>query len=223
MKNNRNNILYLFYLALTICSSIDIFALTVRSNSTENNTITINNVYRIPLKQINDYLPTPIPISKSSRFIVRHNAFKRFIKIWDYAVFPEKYQQTKESPYDFFKRLDISNTYTYVITKDELIISESSKRKGLYKIKDLASKHYLLSNQGIEVFYAGEVIVRKVEAKIIIIFTNNSGTYTPNENLLPKLLKLIKVNFTCHEDEVEIRTLTYQEQNKVKDIPPDNE
>ncbi|RLN66161.1 hypothetical protein BBJ29_008215 [Phytophthora kernoviae] len=103
-----------------------------------------------------------------------------------------------ESPADFFKlvhdgrRQNKQVLFTYVITKTGWYFSET----GAAFFKDMLSKHMLHCGAAFSVLYAGEFRIETDlfgEPKLII--DNDSGTYAPPKEDLPRLRALFENNF----------------------------
>uniref|UniRef100_A0A7S4LI88 Uncharacterized protein n=1 Tax=Eutreptiella gymnastica TaxID=73025 RepID=A0A7S4LI88_9EUGL len=83
--------------------------------------------------------------------------------------------------------------FTYVIMEDRMTFTETGRA-----MKDVLSKHALLSNAAREVRYSGEFHVQPLggtggEHRLVI--DNNSGTYAPEKADLPLLKELLLHNF----------------------------
>lgn len=82
--------------------------------------------------------------------------------------------------------------FTYVITLHGWFFSET----GAGFFKDLQSKHMVHSNAAYSVKYAGEFrIETSKNGTHKLVLDNNSGTYTPRKDGLPRLKLLIENNF----------------------------
>ncbi|KAG6618988.1 putative C2 domain-containing protein [Phytophthora cinnamomi] len=108
-----------------------------------------------------------------------------------------EYGQLKE-PADFFsllhggKRLDKPVLFTYAITSTGWYFSET----GASFFKDMLSKHMLHSGAAFSVKYAGEFRIEKGHfGKYKLVIDNNSGTYAPPKEDLPKLKEIFEYNF----------------------------
>jgi len=62
---------------------------------------------------------------------------------------------------------------------------------------DFMSKHATHSNVSRQVIYAGEFFIRRdpVQGAFSLVIDNNSGTYSPDAQLLPMLARLLETNF----------------------------
>ncbi|EGZ08665.1 hypothetical protein PHYSODRAFT_355861 [Phytophthora sojae] len=108
-----------------------------------------------------------------------------------------EYGELKE-PSDFFKlvnygkRLDKPVLFTYAITSTGWYFSET----GAAFFKDMLSKHMLHSGAAFSVKYAGEFRIEKGHfGKYKLVIDNNSGTYAPPKEDLPKLKEIFEYNF----------------------------
>jgi len=84
--------------------------------------------------------------------------------------------------------------FTYALLDDKFRFSETSPRF----MKDFMSKHATHANALPEVRYAGEFHIRQSNSyppRYTLVLDNNSGTYSPDKNLLPKLRQLFQINF----------------------------
>lgn len=97
--------------------------------------------------------------------------------------------------------------YTYIISTDDDTLRFSETGAAFFV--DFASKHALHSNCAKTVRYSGEFHPRPVggwtrfsdamadeDAEWEIVVDNNSGTYSPDPALLPKVKEIIEVNFS---------------------------
>ena len=117
-------------------------------------------------------------------------------------IFPDKNAQ-KMKP----------SVYTYVIDDNTWKFSET----GIQFFTDFASKHALMTNSSEYVRYAGEFHPRpkhgwdKWDDEWELVFDNGSGTYSPDEDLLVNLKKLLLFNFpglnvvTYHYDDPRLK------------------
>ncbi|OWZ01154.1 C2 domain-containing Hypothetical protein [Phytophthora megakarya] len=103
-----------------------------------------------------------------------------------------------KEPSDLFKlinygqRLEKPVLFTYAITSTGWYFSET----GASFFKDMLSKHMLHSGAAFSVKYAGEFHIEKGHfGKYKLYIDNNSGTYAPPKDDLPKLKQLFEVNF----------------------------
>lgn len=87
-------------------------------------------------------------------------------------------------------RNDIPRFFTYVLLDDKLHFSET----GASFFKDFMSKHATHADCAREVRYAGEFHIQ-MSPKPRLVIDNNSGTYGPNPEILPKLVHVLKINF----------------------------
>ncbi|CAH0476972.1 unnamed protein product [Peronospora belbahrii] len=99
---------------------------------------------------------------------------------------------------DFFKlinygqRSDKPVLFTYAITSTGWYFSET----GASFFKDMLSKHMLHANAAFSVKYAGEFHIKKEHCgRYKLLIDNNSGTYAPPKEDLPKLKELFENNF----------------------------
>lgn len=81
--------------------------------------------------------------------------------------------------------------YTYVIYKDSWRFSQT----GSQFVQDMVSKHAVHANRSGEVIYAGEFFIYPEGDRHIVVIDNNSGTYSPDKALLPKVVLLLQKNF----------------------------
>lgn len=83
--------------------------------------------------------------------------------------------------------------FTYVILDDKWNFSETDSTF----FKDFMSKHATHSNVARQVVYAGEFFIRRdpIQGIFSLVIDNNSGTYSPDLNLLPMLARLLETNF----------------------------
>ncbi|KAF8553781.1 hypothetical protein OG21DRAFT_1198612 [Imleria badia] len=97
--------------------------------------------------------------------------------------------------------------YTYIISTDDDTLRFSETGAAFFV--DFASKHALHSNCAKAVRYGGEFHPRPVggwarfsdaikdsEVEWEIVIDNDSGTYSPDPGLLPKVKEIVEVNFT---------------------------
>lgn len=115
--------------------------------------------------------------------------------------------------------------YTYIISTDD--DSFRFSETGAAFFVDFVSKHALHSNCATSVRYSGEFHPRPVdgwarfsdamrdeEVKWEIVIDNNSGTYSPDPALLPKVKEIIELNFpgcrvvALRHDDPELRAST---------------
>ncbi|KAI9908859.1 hypothetical protein PsorP6_015293 [Peronosclerospora sorghi] len=99
---------------------------------------------------------------------------------------------------DFFalinygKRLEKPVLFTYAITATGWYFSET----GASFFKDMLSKHMLHASAAFSVKYAGEFHIEKGHfGKYKLLIDNNSGTYAPPKEDLPKLKAILENNF----------------------------
>jgi hypothetical protein len=88
--------------------------------------------------------------------------------------------------------------FTYVVTqtqKGDFVWRFS--QTGTSMLKDFASKHAVHANAAREVIYSGEFhITRNARTgNMKLVLDNNSGTYGPSKEVLPKLVLLFQRNF----------------------------
>ncbi|CAI5710215.1 unnamed protein product [Peronospora destructor] len=89
-------------------------------------------------------------------------------------------------------RLDKPVLFTYAITSTGWYFSET----GASFFKDMFSKHMLHANVALSVKYAGEFHIEKGHfGKYKLVIDNNSGTYAPLKEDLPKLKEFFENNF----------------------------
>lgn len=94
--------------------------------------------------------------------------------------------------------------YTYIINNDYFRFSETSADF----FADFCSKHAVHANAARKVRYCGEFHIRHTaEGKMILVIDNNSGTYSPNVELLPKIEELFKRNFS----DIEVEALSRED------------
>jgi hypothetical protein len=102
-----------------------------------------------------------------------------------------------EKPDDIFQMLGfglrggVRRYFTYVLLDDVMRFSET----GAAFFSDFMSKHAMHSNASVQVRFAGEFHIQKNDGKFKLVIDNNSGTYAPDKNLLPKLRELFETNF----------------------------
>lgn len=96
-----------------------------------------------------------------------------------------------------------NRVYTYVIIDDEFRFCES----GAAFMKDIESKHAMHAAAKPEVVYAGEFHWKKVSNSNVLIIDNESGTYAPDKDDLPKVKELLKLNFP----DIKIHTYHYED------------
>eukprot|EP01124_Arcella_intermedia_P008219 TRINITY_DN1515_c0_g1_i4.p1 TRINITY_DN1515_c0_g1~~TRINITY_DN1515_c0_g1_i4.p1 ORF type:complete len:359 (-),score=71.40 TRINITY_DN1515_c0_g1_i4:51-1127(-) len=89
--------------------------------------------------------------------------------------------------------------FTYAITGHTWYFSET----GAAFFVDFTSKHAMHACVAEEVRYAGEFHFQKnTDGSFRLVIDNNSGTYAPNKDHLPRLQKLMQLNFPGLEVEV---------------------
>lgn len=106
---------------------------------------------------------------------------------------------------EFGDRNGKNRVYTYVIIDDELRFCES----GAAFLNDMQSKHAMHAAAEPEVVYAGEFHWKKVKDTNCLVIDNESGTYAPDKDDLPKVKELFKLNFPG------IKILTYHYEDPV--------
>ncbi|CAH0488101.1 unnamed protein product [Peronospora farinosa] len=134
-----------------------------------------------------DHLESPAlrkAISSEHELIYRHRPNTQYGKLKDGS--------------DLFKlinygqRLEKPVLFTYAITSTGWYFSET----GASFFKDMFSKHMLHANVAFSVKYAGEFHIEKGHfGKYKLVIDNNSGTYAPPMEDLPKLKELFENNF----------------------------
>lgn len=86
--------------------------------------------------------------------------------------------------------------FTYVLMENRLFMAET----GAKFFRDMMSKHAMHSSASTEVVYAGELHFRHVEdgsneRDFRLVIDNNSGTYAPGKEDLPKVKEVFERNF----------------------------
>lgn len=90
------------------------------------------------------------------------------------------------------RRKGIPRYYTYVIVDTGMYFSET----GASFFTDFMSKHAMHANASDKVYFAGEFHIQQPsEGKYILVLDNNSGTYAPPKESLPKLRDFFEMNF----------------------------
>jgi hypothetical protein len=89
-------------------------------------------------------------------------------------------------------------SFTYAITKNDdgpaftLRFSETGPNSG----KDFFSKHAMHAGCRKQVVYSGEFLIHKLDnGQYLLVIDNNSGTYSPNQEHLPRLQALFAAEF----------------------------
>ncbi|CEG41727.1 C2 domain [Plasmopara halstedii] len=127
---------------------------------------------------------------------------RQLVKTQHALVYEHNQKSTKygtiRAPGDFFHLLhngmrdEKPVLFTYAITSNGWFFSET----GAGFFKDMLSKHMVHSNAAESVKYAGEFRIEKTKngtRKLVI--DNNSGTYAPHKESLPRLKQLMENNF----------------------------
>lgn len=128
--------------------------------------------------------------------------------------------------YDFLelmhygKRRGKPRMFTYVLMEQKLYMAET----GAEFFRDMMSKHAMHCSAATEVVYAGELHFRQAppgsdEPAIRLIVDNNSGTYAPDKEDLPKVVEVFRRNFVG----LHVTALDYQDPLLVQyrqDLPP---
>lgn len=94
--------------------------------------------------------------------------------------------------------------YTYVIVDGIWRFSQTGKSM----VKDFMSKHAAHAACHREVTYSGEFHVQQsANGGFKLVLDNNSGTYSPDKNDLPRLVQLFQYNFPG----LEVEALNYED------------
>lgn len=163
-----------------------------------------NAVYRVPLVNVDSYLPTMHDIQRRSIKFIEQRIIpgKSFLNILrHYRCHHQRISQTTRTT-AFFAALQEEKTHTYVILDEALIFTESTDHPEQENIKDWLTKHYLLAKLGKQVRFSGEFHIYKnpQNDQIFVVFDNSSGTYKPDGNLLPNLNQLLVDTFIPNQD-----------------------
>lgn len=110
--------------------------------------------------------------------------------------------------------------FTYVLMPNRLYVAET----GAKFFRDIMSKHAMHSSASAEVVYAGEMHFRRAspgsnEPDMRLIVDNNSGTYSPGREDLPKVEDVFRRNFPG----LSVTALHFQDpllKQYIRDIPP---
>jgi hypothetical protein len=97
-------------------------------------------------------------------------------------------------------------SFTYVIVNDTWRFSPT----GTSFVKDFSSKHATQANAAKSVTYAGEFHFRPCPDAVLgykLVIDNNSGTYGPAPEHLPKLKQLLELNFP----DLEVEALNFSD------------
>lgn len=130
-------------------------------------------------------------------FVLRQAIMTQHAVIYTHGPNKSKYGAIS-APADFFELIHHGRRqgnpvlFTYVITQNGWYFSET----GATFFKDMLSKHMLHSGAAFSVLYAGEFRVDDHlfgEPKLVI--DNDSGTYAPPKEDLPRLVALMENNF----------------------------
>lgn len=97
---------------------------------------------------------------------------------------------------EFGIRRGKSRMFTYVLMPDRLYAAET----GAKFFRDMMSKHAMHCSASPEVVYAGEMHFRRTpsgtqENEVRLIIDNNSGTYAPGKEDLPRIEEVMRRNF----------------------------
>lgn len=118
------------------------------------------------------------------------------------------------------KRREKPRMFTYVLMEQKLYMAET----GAEFFRDMMSKHAMHCSAATEVVYAGELHFREAapgsnEPAIRLIVDNNSGTYAPDREDLPKVAEVFRRNFVG----LHVTALDYQDPLLARyrqDLPP---
>ncbi|OWY96095.1 C2 domain-containing Hypothetical protein, partial [Phytophthora megakarya] len=166
--------------------------------------------YRIQLHNIPQFMPTDNEWNKNYPTIqrifspdypespvLRQAVMTQHALIYAHGAEDTKYDSIA-TPAEFFelihdgRRNDKPVLFTYAITSKGWYFSET----GASFFKDMLSKHMLHSGAAFSVKYAGEFHIEKTDDDILkLVIDNNSGTYAPPQEQLPRLQELMENNF----------------------------
>lgn len=98
--------------------------------------------------------------------------------------------------------------FTYVLKENKLYIAET----GANFFMDMNSKHAMHANADEEVVYAGELHFRmrtgeREKRTYILVVDNNSGTYAPAKEDLPRVREVFRRNFA----NLEVQALDFKD------------
>lgn len=116
--------------------------------------------------------------------------------------------------YDFLELMEYGirrgkpRMFTYVLMEQKLYMAET----GAEFFRDIMSKHAMHCSAAPEVVYAGELHFRRApqgsnEPPIQLVVDNNSGTYAPDKEDLPKVEEVFRRNF----DGLHVTALDFQD------------
>lgn len=163
-----------------------------------------NALYQLPLEDVSQYLWEKQNIKRRSIKLISQGYLPGKMPLDLLRHFScERDKVIQRMPaYNFFASLGDGKSHTYVLVDDVLVFTETADKTKKEHMKNLITKHFLLSKLQREVLFSGELHVYKnpENGEIFAVFDNSSGTYKPNGKLLPKLGQLLDKNFNSEDD-----------------------
>lgn len=158
-------------------------------------------LYEVEIKNPSEYFGQEINVSLTfvKLMLKRRVPGKSFVKFSRSKFLKDTSPRRKTKSRKFFSHLEEGGPYTYAILPDRMVFTKSTSEHRYLrdKTKHFFSKHYFISGLQRKVYYAGEFHIIKHHNKkdIEIVFSNSSGTYRPDGELLSRLEDFLEYNF----------------------------
>lgn len=222
--SNFCNLAVLLGLIFACCASVQAHTINYQSKRVSGMAETLMRehkdkaMYQIPLNDVAAYLPEQHIIKReilkliAARLVPGKSPIRVLRRFTYYGGHPHS-----ENAKYFFSQLEENIPHTYVILGDRLIFTESASNPALERLKDIFTKHFLISGLQKRVNYSGEFHVHKnkINDEIFLVFDNSSGTYKPPTELLSNVQQLLNNNLNndadCSDEKIYIITKAYNQ------------
>jgi hypothetical protein len=172
-----------------------------------------SDIYIVTLDGLEEKLMQEFTVKEPIVRRVHHHTLpgKNTIRLARHLIYHRAKREVLASGEEIISRLREDRPYTYVITGNHMIFTESTRNPMHEKLKNFLSKHYMICGLHGGVRYSGEFFIypKPDSAEVFIVFDNASGTYQPDGNLLPEVQEVLQENFDG--DEIHIRVKRFDQ------------